>query len=256
MPNANLILNLTYTPPASAQNSGIASIPVSITFDAQSVGVLDIPTSTPAGTIFQIPFGSIAGAQLVMVRNLTSNAIGLKINGDGADMVTSPNATILSSLVTLANELKSRYNSHIANTNGAFHAINDTTNVVTSANATDLASSITLLNEMKGDYNAHIANTGGSYHAVVDTANVVTSANGTDLPTAVVLANEMKGDFNNHRTQTIHYGIDLCRMESGGVWSYFQPTIPTLNALSSASISILTPPTTQTETIQYWCFGT
>lgn len=256
MPAATSKLILTYTPPAAALNSGVAVIDTNVTYEAQSVGALDIPISTPVGTIFEVPFGSIAGAQVAIIRNLTANAIGIRINGFGADVVTSPAATILSSLITLANELKSRYNSHIANTNGAFHAVADTANAVTSPNATDLTSAQTLLNEIKADYNAHIINTGGVYHAVNDTLNTITSVDASSLPTAIALANELKVDFNAHRIQSVHFGIDMFRLEAGGTWSMVQPLIPNLNPISSASVTILTAPATVSEFVQFWVFGT
>lgn len=251
---ANVTLAIVYTPPASPQNSGNASIAVPISFEAQNVGTMDIPAGTPSGTVLQIPFGSIAAAQVVVVRNLTSNAIGVKINGSGADLVEAPNATILSTLIALANEIKADYNSHIANTNGPFHAVVDSANIVTAPNASDLATAVTLLNEIKADYNAHIANTGGAYHAVADTANAVTSANASDLPTAVVLANEIKADFNAHRTQQVHYVNDTFQLETSGVWSNFQSTTPGLNAINSASVTINTPPSVISY-IQYWVLG-
>lgn len=256
MPAVTVKTIVTYTPPAAAANSGIAVIDTSITYEAQSVGVLDVPVATPVGTSFQVPFGSIAGAQLVAIRNLTANAIGVKINGSGLDVVSSPDATILSTLLTLSNELKTRYNSHIANTNGAVHAVADTANVVSAAAATDLATALTLLNEIKADVNAHLANTGGVYHAVADTANAVTSTNATDLPTAVVLANELKADYNRHRVQQVHYSTDLFNLEAGGTWCSAMPTIPSLNPVASASVTILTAPASVSEFIQYWIFGT
>jgi hypothetical protein len=255
MPTATVRLQLTYTPPAAASNSGVPVIDTPIVYEAQNVGTLDIPPGIAVGTVFQIPFGSIAGAQLLMIKNGTSNSVGVKINGAGPDFVASPDATILSSILTLANEIKSRYNAHIANTNGALHAVPDTANVVTSPNASDLPTAITLLNELKTDLNAHLINTGGAYHAVDDTANTVTSANASDLPTAVVLVNELKADFNNHRVQAVHYSTDTCRLESGGTFSYFQPTIPTVNPINSASVTILTAPGA-TEFISYWVLGT
>lgn len=254
MPTATAKLQLIYTPPAAASNSGIPVIETSVVYEAQNVGTLDIPAGTAVGTVFQIPFGSIGGAQVAIVRNLGASAIGLKINGVGADIVASPDATILSSIVALANEIKADYNSHIANLNGANHAVVDSANIITAANASDLATSLTLLNEIKADFNLHLANTGGAYHAIADTANVVTSANATDLPTAVVLANEIKADFNNHRNQQIHYNTDSFRLESGGTWSNIQPTIPTINPIGSVSITILTSPSV-TEYIQYWILG-
>lgn len=253
--SANVTLSVVYTPPSAAQNTGNASMTVPITFEAQNVGVLDIPTSTPAGTVFEIPFGSISAAQLVIIKNLTPNAIGVKINGAGADIVSAPNATILSTLVALANELKADYNAHIANTNRPLHAVVDTANAVSAANASDLATAITLLNEIKADYNAHIANTGGAYHAVVDTANAVTSSNASDLPSAVVLANELKNDFNAHRTQQVHYVSDTFELETSGVWSSFQSAIPSTNPINSATVTINTPPSTTIGYVQFFVFG-
>lgn len=76
---------------------------------------------------------------------------------DTADAATiaAPAATDLTTANTLANQIKSAYNTHIAST--TYHYNADATNTISSANATDQSSLNTLLNELKTDFNAHIA---------------------------------------------------------------------------------------------------
>jgi len=103
---------------------------------------------------------------------------------------------------TLANEIKSDFNTHIAAT--AYHKAADTTNTVSASDATTLATLYTLVNEMKGDYNAHIAST--TYHRVADT-NAVTSHDAASVVAAYELLNELKEEYNRHIASVTYHKV-------------------------------------------------
>lgn len=76
-----ITLGLQYTPPGTPTNSGVATLGTQGTANAQSVGVIDVPTLVVPPLDYDIPFGSIASATMALVKNLTANPIGLKFNG-------------------------------------------------------------------------------------------------------------------------------------------------------------------------------
>jgi hypothetical protein len=108
-------------------------------------------------------------------------------------------------LVSLANELKTKYEAHRLSTTA--HVIADGTNVVTSPDATDLATAITLLNELQIVENSHFGDT--AVHQVADT-RTISSVSATDTATAMTLANELKVDYNAHiGDTTVHLAADV-----------------------------------------------
>lgn len=115
-------------------------------------------------------------------------------------LVDAPDASSLATSITLANDLKAKYNAHAAST-GA-HKVADAVNVVAAATAVDLATTNTLLNELKADFNAHIAST--TYHHVNGGAGgiaapaAVATADAIDQATANALANALKAAVNRH----------------------------------------------------------
>lgn len=115
------------------------------------------------------------------------------------DLVTAAAAADEATSVALANDLKARYNAHIADTDA--HVAADATNPIAAANATDLATVITLINEAKGDFNAHIvlvASHRGAGGAGGVGGQTITTANGTDQTTANALCNAAKAALNRH----------------------------------------------------------
>ena len=116
---------------------------------------------------------------------------------------TTSIVSTLTDLLTLANQLKAKFNTH--RTQAGIHPVNDTTNVVTAANATDLASALTLLNQIKTEYNAH--RTQATVHSTNDTTNVTSSSNATDFGSAATLANELKADFDAHIASTTFHSL-------------------------------------------------
>jgi hypothetical protein len=78
---ATVTVSITYTPPSAPANSGTVSLSVPVSCDAQNVGQIDIPASTAPSTALNIPFGSVNSARIILVKNLTSQELVLKMNG-------------------------------------------------------------------------------------------------------------------------------------------------------------------------------
>jgi hypothetical protein len=84
---------ITYTPPLAATNSGAAQFSTQGVYEAQSVGAIDVTTGATIGTQFQIPFGSIAAAAVVIVKNSMTTPINIFLNGHAvADFELQPGA--------------------------------------------------------------------------------------------------------------------------------------------------------------------
>jgi hypothetical protein len=83
--NASTTFNLQYTPPSAPAGSGTAVFVLPVTFNAQCVGQIDLqPIITPPDVI-SIPFGGVAKAKLLIIKNLMSNDIGVRLNGSVTD---------------------------------------------------------------------------------------------------------------------------------------------------------------------------
>ncbi len=78
-------LSVTFTPPGANANSGQSSFPVTGTYNGQTVGQIDVPSGTVQGTSYAIPFGSVTAAKLLVVKNMMSSDIGVRLNGAGVD---------------------------------------------------------------------------------------------------------------------------------------------------------------------------
>lgn len=138
--------------------------------------------------------------------------------------ITTADATDLTSAISLANEIKSDYNIHIASTSQ--HNVADTSNSVTSSNATDLTSAIILVNEIKSDFNNHRIATG--IHDTVDSYHQIEAANASDLSTLITLINEIKLLYNQH--------INCCKVMK---WGIKAPTgAATASAVSGSGLGI------------------
>ncbi len=74
--------------------------------------------------------------------------------------ITAPAASDLATAITLANELKSDWGTHVGST--AIHFNADSTNVITANNATVLSDLHTLLNDIKAQFNAHTGTAGAT----------------------------------------------------------------------------------------------
>jgi pectate lyase len=80
---------LQWTPPAAPTNSGQSSFSVQASYNAHNVGSLDIPSGTAPATEIQIPFGQVNEARFMVVKNLMTTDVDLKLNGS-VDLITLP----------------------------------------------------------------------------------------------------------------------------------------------------------------------
>ncbi len=90
MANEAFIVNttVTWTPPGTPENSGVATLATSGVENAQSVGKHDILTSISPASVLSIPFGSVDAAKVAIVENLMTTEIGLRLNGAVANVIT------------------------------------------------------------------------------------------------------------------------------------------------------------------------
>lgn len=117
-------------------------------------------------------------------------------NPDGTNAVTAPNASATDpdSCLTLANQIKSKYNSH--RTQATVHVANDTTNIISGSDAAYPATLFTLAIELKGDYNTHRAST--TYHQTADSTNTISSSDPTTVASLITIAAEFFTDLDAH----------------------------------------------------------
>jgi hypothetical protein len=140
-------------------------------------------------------------------RKATAAALGAAFTAFHVDpgevTITAANASDLATSLTLVNQIKSVYGTHVAD--AVAHEVADSTNVIAAPEATSLATAITLANELKADYNTHRAST--TFHVNADSTNAVASANATDQTSLNTLLNEMKTDINAHLAGASGYGL-------------------------------------------------
>ncbi len=102
---------------------------------------------------------------------------------DAVNIVASPDATDLASLITLANEIRTDYEAHrVLVGGGPCHGQADTTNVVSAAACTDLPTAVVLVKDIKAKYEGHRINTSGSpaVHLAQDTTDVISAEDPVD----------------------------------------------------------------------------
>lgn len=117
-------------------------------------------------------------------------------------------ANNLSSAISLANQFKARYASHLVLT--GTHLPDDASSAVDVVDAKDLTSLKILLNRARDLYNSHLAKGPGAAHAASDSVNTVLLPEAIDLPTSVALANGLASKYDSHRTASgVHYVDDL-----------------------------------------------
>ena len=88
--NVTVTTNLQWTPPSAPVNSGNASMSVVASINAQNVGSIDVQTTDTSPTTFAIPFGSISAAKVLLIKNMMSSDISVRLNGDNADTFRIP----------------------------------------------------------------------------------------------------------------------------------------------------------------------
>jgi hypothetical protein len=88
----NSTLNIQYTPPSAPANSGVASLVVGGTYNGGQAGSIDVPTTIIVSppTVIPVPFGSVAAAKLLIIRNNMSSEIGVRLNGAVANTFNLP----------------------------------------------------------------------------------------------------------------------------------------------------------------------
>jgi len=118
----------------------------------------------------------------------------------------------LSSAISLANDLKAKYNAHCADTADHTTAADDV-NTIGADDATDLASLITLVTEMLTDYAAHDddAELGANwvYHAAQEGGDhsLASAVAPTDLPECIARLNDFKSKYNAHDADGTCHGV-------------------------------------------------
>lgn len=88
--NVTVTASIQWTPPSAPANSGNATFSAVAAVNAQNVGQIDVPMSTGPATQFDLPFGSVAAAKIIMIKNEMSSDVGIRINGSEADNFRVP----------------------------------------------------------------------------------------------------------------------------------------------------------------------
>ncbi|HEY8097156.1 MAG TPA: hypothetical protein VIE65_13820, partial [Methylobacter sp.] len=128
------------------------------------------------------------------IENWTFSLPGLHTAAaSGPSAVSSPNASDLTTCITLANEEKLRFNNHISYANA--HGGDVSSDVVISPNATDLPTLITLIHELALNINTHF-HRGLPFHTYRTDGTI--SGTPIDLASCISFANSIKSFFNTH----------------------------------------------------------
>ena len=207
---SGLISNVTViTPVGSGQTNGAPVVGLqsnntsfgsysALNQAAQLVGTTQAPYNISAGVNDNLQL-SIDGAQFGLTLpsgDSVALADVVAAVNSAYSVVASPTdvATMTADLVLVANDIKAKYNTHIAST--VYHIIADVVNPVVVANATNLATAITLLNAMTINYNAHVVDL--SVHTNADTLDVELLPPSTNLQTALALAHDLQEKYDTH----------------------------------------------------------
>jgi hypothetical protein len=168
----------------------IDSVPVSVNMStAYRATLAGQPVTTPGALTF-----ASTDRLVIEVDGVSLNPINVSAL---TTLSTVANAINEQTVIDLANQLKAKYNAHLAST--TYHLVADAVNPIVAADATSLATAFVLLNQAQTNYNIHIAS--AVFHSNADLTNTSVAPAAIDLPTAVVLANELKALFNLHRVR-------------------------------------------------------
>ena len=204
---SGLISNATVITPVGAGSTNGAPV-VGLQSNLSSSGsfnALDQPAQLIAATT--APYNITTGLNDNLQLNVDGSTFGVTLPSGPSvalvDVVTAINDSYLSvaspadiaaqtaSLVLVVNDLKNKFNTHIASAyNTGYHLVADTVNSVVVGNASDLPSSITLVNAIASSYNAHlteatlegvsistITNSGGLFEITTSAANSLSTNN-------------------------------------------------------------------------------
>lgn len=111
--------------------------------------------------------------------------------------------------ISLANELRDKFNSH--RTQAGVHVLDDVGDVVTAPYATDLLSAVALANEIRSRYESHRVYPGflPKSHVTDDVVNIVTASAALDSTSLYTLLDNLDFVFNAHRVQAgVHVSND------------------------------------------------
>ncbi len=100
--NFTAALNLTYTPPGAPAGSGVAALAQAGTYQAGQAGTVDVPPGTTVATVLPIPFGSVAAAKLLVIKNNGANEIGVRLNASGSNNFNIPAGGMIAYAVATA----------------------------------------------------------------------------------------------------------------------------------------------------------
>jgi hypothetical protein len=124
--------------------------------------------------------------------------------------IKSANSSSLATSITLANELRTAMNLHLASTGHQGVHMAASATAITAAVASSLATGITLAAEMKADFNTHLTESG--VHMLNDSTNTVTAAHSITLQAELdTLLNDIKTKMNLHRLGTMSAGFIAAR---------------------------------------------
>lgn len=121
------------------------------------------------------------------------------------------NVAGLSSAIALANELRTDYTAHIADTSDHTAAA-DSVNVLSEPEASDLASLIDLVTDLLSAYDAHDADAeevAPSYHAATEAGDhsLASAVAPTTLAECITRLNDLKAKYNAHDADNTAHGV-------------------------------------------------
>ena len=76
---ANAALSLQYVAPGDV--SSTMAMGSTASYVGSTAGFLDVPQGATIGTTYAVPFGSVAAANMIAVKNNTEAAVQIKVNG-------------------------------------------------------------------------------------------------------------------------------------------------------------------------------
>ncbi len=171
-----------------------AELPEDFVIEAE---IVDAGTGLPYGRQYHVRNG-----RMMLIESLNANVHYLRTAGPfrhakqdtaNALTVTMP-ATTETTLVARVNNLKARYQAHIASS--SHHKNPDAVNTISSPDATGTSSAITLANEIRTDLPAHAVK--ADVHFRDDTRLKIACGVATDLATCCALVEEMCSAFTEH----------------------------------------------------------
>lgn len=91
---ASLSIQLQYTGPLGNQIT-VPPIAIAALYQAQNVGVIDVPDTTASATVYDVPFGTIDELTTCgVIFNQTGQPLEIKINGAAAASNTIPDGGV------------------------------------------------------------------------------------------------------------------------------------------------------------------